>query len=106
MRVLKNMKWKLVPVSRLLNRRRTGSPFSPVPFCSGPVRSRLHAVFSHIHALSLVSPLVEYSELALHISLNPQQKLTSNLCALVMLHRLSNSPLSTFLKSIAISFVL
>ena len=52
---------------------------------SGPVHSGLFcsclpAVFSHVHALSLVSWFVEYSEhpgrkMDLHISLNARQKL-------------------------------
>ena len=37
--------------------------------------------------------------MALHISLNPRQKLTSKLCAFVTLHRLSNSPLSSLRNS-------
>ena len=57
--------------------------------------SCLHAVFLHIHALSLVGPFVECNEhpggkMALHICLNAQQKLTSKLCTFRILQHLSN----------------
>ena len=83
-----------------------------VPFCSVPFRSVpiCTPFFSHVHALSLVSPFVEYSEhpegkIALHISLNSCQKLTSKLHAFMTSQCLSNFPLSSS-RSTTISLVL